>query len=80
MISQLRYLWLWIALATAWVCYGFLLVAQMLRLRTADPTADTGLSFGFAFLLRVVGPALLVATLVYMVLMFIRQRKTGGQK
>ena len=77
MISKPRYLWLWITLTGAWISYGSLLLAQILRLQAADPQSDTGLSFGYHFLVRFCGPALLVITLMFVGVVFVANRKTA---
>ena len=46
-------------LATAWVVVLSLIVRQRYLLQAVDPHSDTGVSFGYVFLLGFVTPALL---------------------
>ncbi len=67
MSSNARWLWLSCVLAAAWAIYAVTLLKQVRLLTTVDPIVDTGVAFGYEFLVRICGPALLILTLAAIV-------------
>jgi hypothetical protein len=53
--------------ATLWSVLAALIIRQRYMLNKADPMSDTGLSFGYTFLVQIAAPGLLAITLVVMV-------------
>jgi hypothetical protein len=83
MSSKARWLWLSFALATVWAYYTATLLRQIRLLETVAPASDTGVSFGYGFLVRFCGPALFLLTLLAVgAVLFLnaRLRKRHAQK
>jgi hypothetical protein len=63
-----------IGTALLWIALAFLIVRQWHLLDVADPMRDTGISFGYGFLIQFAAPAMLVLTVLVVCLLGVMER------
>ena len=78
-MAKPSWIWLGLPLAVAWPTYFWLVFRQTILLAQADPSSDTGLAFGYKFLVWVWGPALVLVTIAFFIAVFVSSsRRLGG--
>ena len=63
-----------------WIALAFLIVRQRHLLEVADPMSDTGISFGYAFLIHFAAPGLLGMTAIVACILAVMERGLGRHR